>query len=102
MPVSMFAAGLRIAPIILFCSWGAAVQDAYAQGLISRKRITEKNAVFRNENGEKITISDDIDEAYILIVTTENYPSLTHQSRTLLEKEDNDPHPLVSRRHRPA
>jgi SEC-C motif/Nuclease-related domain len=72
-----------------------AVQDAYEQGLLCRKRIIEKNAVFRNENGEKLTIIEDIDDAYILIVTTENYPSLTHQSRTLLEKSNTDPHPLV-------
>ena len=73
----------------------AAVQDAYAQGLLCRKRVIEKNAVFRDENGNKISIVDNIDDAYILIVTTENYPSLTHQSRTLLEKDDNEPHPLV-------
>jgi hypothetical protein len=72
-----------------------AVQDAYEQGLLCRKRIIEKNAVFRNENGEKLTIIEDIDDAYILIVTTENYPSLAHQSRTLLEKNNADPHPLV-------
>jgi hypothetical protein len=75
--------------------FGAAVQDAYAQGLLCRKRVVEKNAVFRDENGNKISVVDNVDEAYILIVTTENYPSLTHQSRTLLEKDDSNPHPLV-------
>lgn len=72
-----------------------AVQDAYEQGLLCRKRIIEKNAVFRNENGEKLKIIEDIDDAYVLIVTTENYPSLTHQSRTLLERKEADPLPLV-------
>lgn len=72
-----------------------AIQDAYDQGILCRKRIIEKNAVFRDENGEKLTIIEDIDDAYILVVTTENYPSLTHQSRTLLERIETDPHPLV-------
>lgn len=72
-----------------------AIQDAYDQGILCRKRIIEKNAVFRDENGKKLTIIEDIDDVYILVVTTENYPSLTHQSRTLLERIETDPHPLV-------
>jgi len=71
-----------------------AVQDAYEQGLICRDRIIEKKATFFNENGKKINIIEDIEDVYILGVTTENYPTLTHQTFALLEKEETAPHPL--------
>lgn len=72
----------------------SAVQDAYEQGLLSRERILEKKATFFNEKGEKIKITEDIKEVYILGITTENYPTLTHQTFTLLEKKESDPNPL--------
>ena len=71
-----------------------AVQDAYNQGLICREKILEKSATFYNLDGTKIKITEDIEEVYILGVTTENYPSLTHQTSILLEKEVNLPYPL--------
>ena len=40
-------------------------------------------------------MSEDIEEAYLLVITTENYPTLTHQSFTLLDKKLTDPHPLI-------
>lgn len=73
-----------------------AVQDAYSQGLISRKRILERNAKFFAEDGNEIKLSEEIDEVYIMGITTENYPSLTHQSHVMLEKKDGDPFPIFS------
>lgn len=73
-----------------------AVQDAYNQGLTCRDRILEKKAKFFDENNNEIKFSEAIEEVYILVITTENYPSLTHQSFTLLEKEEDKPYPLVS------
>ncbi len=49
-----------------------AVQDAYEQGLISRKKILERSAKFFNENGDEIKLSEEIDEVYIMGITTEN------------------------------
>jgi len=71
-----------------------AVQDAYNQGIVCRERILENSATFYNSEGNKIKLSEDIEEVYILGVTTENYPTLTHQTSILLEKEESAPHPL--------
>ncbi|PKQ61884.1 hypothetical protein BZG02_14765 [Labilibaculum filiforme] len=71
-----------------------AVQDAYNQGVVCRERILENTATFYNSEGEKIELSEDIEEVYILGITTENYTTLTHQTSILLEKEENSPHPL--------
>lgn len=71
-----------------------AVQDAYNQGLVSRNKILENKAKFYNEFGEEIIFPNIITDIYIMGITTENYPSLTHQSFIMLEKEDNDPYPI--------
>ena len=72
-----------------------AVQDAYEQGIVSRHKILKKNAKFVDENGDEIKLSEEIDEVYIMGITTENYPSLAHQVHVMLDKKDNDPFPIV-------
>ncbi len=72
-----------------------AVQDAYEQGLVSRQKILEKEATFINENGNEITLSEEIDDVYIMGITTENYPSLTHQAPVMLDKEKDNPFPII-------
>ncbi len=72
-----------------------AVQDTYEQGLICRQRILEKGSTFIDEDGHDIKLSEEIDEVYIMGITTENYPSLTHQCHVMLDKKDNDPFPII-------
>lgn len=72
-----------------------AVQDAYKQGLVSRLEVLERSSEFFDENGNKITLSEGINEVYIMVITTENYPSLTHQAHIMLDKKEYDPFPIV-------
>lgn len=72
----------------------AAIQDAYDQGILSRKKILEKTAKFYDQNNQEIRLSEAIEEVYIMGVTTENYPSLTLQSYIMLDKKDKDPFPI--------
>ncbi|MFA0964404.1 YecA family protein [Roseivirga sp. BDSF3-8] len=71
-----------------------AVQDAYDQGVISRNSVLSNKPKFFDEYGGQITFADEIDDVYIMGVTSENYPALTHQAHTLLHKDENDPYPL--------
>lgn len=71
-----------------------AIQDAYDQGLVSRACIVDNKAKFQDKNGNEIHLSNEIDEVYIMGLTTENYPSLVHQVHMMLMKEDKDPYPL--------
>ena len=71
-----------------------AVQDAYNQGLVSRKKILNRSARFYDKDGNEITLSEGVDEVYIMGITTENYPSLTHQSHVMLNKKDDEPFPI--------
>lgn len=71
------------------------VQDAYNQGIISRNKILKKDAKFFDEIGNEIFLPEDITEVFIMGITTENYPALTHQSYVMLKKEEEDPFPII-------
>lgn len=70
-----------------------AIQDAYDQGATSRSNILTKNARFTYDNGKSINLNN-IDEVYVMGLTTENYPSLVHQVHSMLVKDDETPPPL--------
>lgn len=72
-----------------------AVQDAYDQGIVSRREILNKRAKFIDQAGNELKLSEGINEVYILCITTENYPSLAHQAHILLDKKNDEPYPLV-------
>jgi hypothetical protein len=72
-----------------------AVQDAYEQAWVARQKILDKTSKFFDENDREIRLSEGIDDVYMLVVTTENYPSLTHQVHSLLKLKENSPSPLA-------
>src|SRR5208282_5071381 len=45
--------------------------------------------------GQEIRLSERIDDVYIMAVTTETYPALTHQAHIFLEKPEGNPNPIV-------
>jgi len=71
-----------------------AFQNAYEQGLKCRDFIESQNCTFIDENGCNLALPDYIKDVYILGVTTENYPAITHNSFVLLEKDESNPNPL--------
>jgi hypothetical protein len=72
-----------------------AVQEAYEQGLLVRSALLEKASKLIDSQGKIIHLSEEINDVYIMTVTTEPYPSLTHQVHTLLTKELNQPYPVA-------
>jgi hypothetical protein len=64
-----------------------AIQEAYNQGITAREKILARSAKFIDQDGKEIKLSEGIDEVYIMGITTENYPSLTHQSYVMLDKK---------------
>ncbi len=71
-----------------------AIQSAYDQALISRKSLLSKSNIITTKEGLTIQVNESLNEAYILTVTTDNYPALSFQSHTYLKKEKNDPFPI--------
>lgn len=72
-----------------------AVQDAYEQAWISRQKILDQSSKFFDENNDEITLSEGIDEVYMVVVTTEHYPAVSHQTRSFIQLKDDSPYPLA-------
>jgi hypothetical protein len=78
----------------LMADFELAVQDAYDQGLLGRKALIDrKNKLFAN--GIELHPTEAIDEAYILCVTVDYYPAVTHQVDVYLNKASSDPFPVA-------
>lgn len=72
-----------------------AVQDAYDQGLKSRKAVIEKGNIFIKNDGEELKLDEQIDDAYIICLTSDNYPAIAHQTSVYLKKGEGDPYPIA-------
>jgi len=70
------------------------IQAAYHQWIESRNEILTKNADFYIW-GEKVNLHEEIDECYIIAITSENYKWLSIQSYHLLEQSWDNPFPLI-------
>jgi SEC-C motif len=78
----------------LVSDFGRAVQESYDQALLCRKAIiTGGNKLFLN--GDELRLKDTIDDAYVLCVTVDDYPAVTHQVDVYLRKELSDPYPIA-------
>jgi hypothetical protein len=71
-----------------------AVQEAYEQGLISRRSLLNKEASLFSA-GEAIDLDESIDDAYILCITLDHYPAVMHQLDVYLRKGSDDPFPVA-------
>lgn len=72
-----------------------AIQDAFDQGLLSRACILSKSVKIFDNSGNELLLNEEIDEVYVMSLTTENHPSLVHQLRVLLDKSSDDPYPIA-------
>ena len=78
----------------LVSDFESAVQEAYEQALLSRTAIIDRtNKLF--VNGIELNLNEAIDDAYILCVTVDFYPAITHQVDVYLKKKSDDPFPVA-------
>jgi len=78
----------------LLADFELAVQDAYDQGLLSRRAIIDReNSLF--VGGAELHLDEAIDDAYILCVTLDYYPAVTHQVDLYLKRSPDDPAPIA-------
>lgn len=71
------------------------IQRAYEQGLACRSSILDRTANFTCQTGQEIQISEAINDAYIVCVTSDEYPAVMHQVNAYLSKITTDPFPIV-------
>lgn len=72
-----------------------AIQKAYNQGLVCRAAVIDKANTLVTNNGNELRLSEFVDDAYIICLTTDHYPAATHQTDVYLEKQPGDPYPLA-------
>ncbi len=72
-----------------------AVQEAYDQAWVVHEKILDKSTKFFNKDGEEIFLPKHINKVYMSVITTENYPALTHQAHTMLELKEGSDSPLA-------
>ena len=73
-----------------------AIQSAYDQGIIARTAILSPGSILTNKTGERISLNEDIKEAYIICVLSDDYPALLLQTDCFLKKPaSNSPSPLA-------
>lgn len=73
-----------------------AIQSAYNQGLIARAAILSPGSTLTDQNGKKISLDEDIREAYIVCLLADDYPALLMQTEQFLKKPDsNSPSPIA-------
>jgi hypothetical protein len=78
----------------LVTDFKAAVQEAYDQGLRSKTALIDgKNQLFVAD--ERLHLDESLDDAYILCVTVDNYPAVTHQTDVYLTKAPIEPFPIA-------
>lgn len=73
-----------------------AIQDAFNQGVVSKNNILGHKAILLKKDKSILEIPTQIDQAFVMGITTENYPTLLHQISLLLKKSPSDPYPLFT------
>lgn len=71
------------------------IQKAYDQGIACRNAILDHRAVFASATGEQIHIDEGINDAYIVCVTSDEYPAVIHHVDAYLSKDSINPFPIV-------
>lgn len=73
----------------------SAIQEAYDQCIKSRSLLLSNKSEMVDTNGKTIDIGHPLNEAYLLLVTTDNYPALSMQLHSFLKKASDDPFPIA-------
>lgn len=72
-----------------------AIQESYDQAKICRTAILQKGNRLVTADGQEVRLDDSIDDVYILCITSDHYPAITFQTKTLLRKNAEDPNPIA-------
>ena len=73
----------------------SAIQDAYDQGILSRKAVIGRDFDLVTNDGESLDIPETLDEAYIICLTSDDYPAVTHQVDVFLDRGPEGPYALA-------
>ncbi|MFA6024381.1 MAG: SEC-C metal-binding domain-containing protein [Candidatus Gracilibacteria bacterium] len=72
-----------------------AIQDAYDQGVVCRETLLSGTNKLIDEDGNELSLKEPIEDAYIICLTSDTYPAITHQVDVYLQKSDELPYPVA-------
>ncbi len=72
-----------------------AVQEAYEQGVVSRRLLLGPEHNLLDSDGKPIDRPESIEDAYIICLTLDHFPALPSMINTFLEKQPGDPYPVA-------
>ena len=73
----------------------AAIQDAYEQGVLSRHAVIQHDSILVTDDGETLALPETLDDAYIICLTSDHYPAVTHQIDVFLDRKSDGPYALA-------
>ena len=72
-----------------------AVQEAYEQGLVSRRLLLGREHSLLDSDGNPIYLPESIEDAYVICLTLDHFPALTSMINIFLEKQPGTPYPVA-------
>ena len=72
-----------------------AVQEAYEQGLVSRRLLLEGGHVLLDHEGNFLEIPKILEDVYVVCLSLDHFPALPHVTERFLAKESDDPYPVT-------
>ena len=72
-----------------------AVQEAYEQGLVSRRLLLGGDHILSDRDGNQFNLPNSLEEVYLVCLTLDHFPALPHTTERFLEKTDGDPSPAA-------
>ena len=72
-----------------------AIQEAYEQGLVSRRLLLSSEHTLLDSDGNPIDLPGFIEDAYVICLTLDHFPALPSMTNTFLEKQTGAPYPVA-------
>ena len=72
-----------------------AIQDAYEQGLVSRRLMLGREHNLYDSTGSAINLPESIEDIYVVCLTLDHFPALPPITDLFLTKGESDPHPVA-------
>ena len=79
----------------LLADFKAAIQDGYDQAIACRHALLDKRHTFLDNAGNEIRPEESLDDAYLVCLTSDNYPGLSLQTAHFLTRKAGSPAPIA-------
>ena len=72
-----------------------AVQEAYEQGITSRRLLLNGQHDLFDHEGNSVNLPNSLEDVYVVCLTLDHFPALSYMTERFLDKRSDDPHPVA-------